>query len=89
MSFATIIAPKSLSDSSIMSFLESTCVCFLSSSLTSSANFSEVVISIEDASVSCSACESKSAATNAGFTCSSAITSISLGPAIMSISTKP
>ena len=38
---------------------------------------------------SCSACDNKSAATYSGFAFSSATTNISLGPAIISISTVP
>lgn len=56
---------------------------------TSLASSSLVVTKIADASSSCSACESKSAATYFGLAVSSAKTKISLGPAIESILTKP
>ena len=55
----------------------------------SSYNFLEVVTKIAEASLSCSAWDIKSAATYFGSAFSSATTNISLGPAIISISTLP
>ncbi len=52
-----------------------------------SANGRLVVISMTCASISCSACASRSAATNRGLAVSSAITNTSDGPAGISIAT--
>ena len=57
------------------------------SSETFLASSSLVVTRIAEASSSCSACDRRSAATNLGFAVSSAITRISLGPAMASILT--
>ena len=57
--------------------------------LTLSPDFSLVVIRIAEASLSCSAWDIRSAARNLGSAESSATISISLGPAIISISTLP
>ena len=57
--------------------------------LTLSISSREVVTRMEEASSSCSACESRSEATNSASALLSAMIRISLGPAIMSISTCP
>ena len=56
---------------------------------TASASAIESVTSTAQASASCSAWESRSAATYAGLHVPSATTRISLGPAIMSMFTRP
>ena len=76
-------------DFSAISFLGSLLNCLFSSSFTLIAKVLELVTSIAAAISSCSACERRSAATYIGFAESSATISISLGPAIISISTKP
>ena len=71
----------------MIAFLESTSQKPSTSLDTSSASFSLVVIRMADASSSCSAWDSKSAATKRGLAVSSARTRISLGPAMESMLT--
>ena len=73
----------------MISLLESSFKKPSTSSDTFLASSSDVVTKIADASSSCSAWDKRSAATNLGFAVSSAITRISLGPAMASILTCP
>ncbi len=89
ISFAIIIAPLFLSEASIMPFLDIVFRCLSISIAVSSASFLDGVTSMLAASSSCSACDSISAATKRALALSSAMTSISEGPAIISIPTNP
>ena len=71
----------------MISFLERVSTNLSTSTETASANVSLVVTRMADAISSCSAWDSKSAATKRGFAVSSASTMISLGPAMESMLT--
>ena len=84
-----MILPQFSTDARAISSRGKSLSCRSTSSDTSRASVSLVVTSTALASLSCSAWESRSAATVAASALSSAMTSISLGPATMSIPTVP
>ena len=84
-----IAFPKFFNDSLIISSLSRSLACLSNSISTFSQSSFDVVTRIALASLSCSAWDIKSAATCTGSDFSSATTSISLGPAIISMSTCP
>ena len=86
---ATIILPLLSMEVRAISERESIGICFSSCFDTALASSVLSVTSTALAILSCSACDRRSAATYAGLQVLSATTSISLGPAIISIATLP
>ena len=89
ISFTRIIFPLLSMDALAISVLGSSAICRSSSAVTACAKASLSVTRTAEAILSCSACESKSAAMISASELPSAITRISLGPAIISIETCP
>lgn len=89
MSSTTIILPLACREASAISRLGSRCSWSLSCSLTASASSALSVTSTALARLSCSAWDSMSAATYSAAQVPSATMSISLGPAIISMATRP
>ena len=85
----TIILPLLSIEALAISALPKSGICLSNSSITLSANSLLSVTKTALAILSCSACESKSAATFLASQVPSAITRISDGPAIISIETIP
>ena len=85
----TMIFPLSSTDRRAMASRGSRASCRSTSAFTARARAGLSVTRTALASTSCSAWLSRSAAARAGSQVSSAMTRISLGPAIMSMSTRP
>ena len=86
---ATMILPLLSMDADAISTRGSSLTWRSTSACTASARGMESVTSTAEASLSCSAWESRSAATWRGSLLPSATINISLGPAIMSMATRP